>query len=219
MAKEAEAYRGKKTPFLSKHRCAKDSYSLSASTFHKAYYPRQKIAKGKLAAAVLGTRKVVGTVQAFKKKGRGRFICFEEKPDEWFACSKCVRLPVINEFVRHKQTGKWSKVASIGERGTLELLSVLVDDISSEKTTDAAADKSSEKTTDAAADKSSEKPTDAAADKSSEKTTDAAADNSSKKKPDAVAKQLLNIAEEEVITGSLIVQYCAYKRLLYLICY
>jgi len=103
-------------------------------------------------------------------------------------------------------------VASIGERGTLELLSVLVDDISSEKTTDAAADKSSEKTTDAAADKSSEKPTDAAADKSSEKTTDAAADNSSKKKPDAVAKQLLNIAEEEVITGSLIVQYCAYKK-------
>ena len=51
-------------------------------------------------------------------------VTFEPSPPH----TKCVRLPVINEFVRHKQTGKWSKVSSVGERGTIELLPFLADD-------------------------------------------------------------------------------------------
>jgi len=39
--------------------------------------------------------------------------------------TKCVALPVINEFVRHRQTKKWFKVSAVGANGTLTLVPVL----------------------------------------------------------------------------------------------
>ena len=89
---EPNFYRGKQSPFLSKHKCAKVSYSLSATTFHRAYHQRAIINKGDLAAAVLGAKKIVGTVKEVKIKGRGRYICFDHEPEKWYACSKCVRM-------------------------------------------------------------------------------------------------------------------------------
>ena len=75
----------------------------------------------------MGAHKIVGEVKAIKSKGRGRFIVFEGKPGKTYVCSKCVRLRVINEFVKHKQTGKWSKVTDVGKHGEVSMSYVLTD--------------------------------------------------------------------------------------------
>ena len=119
-----DAYREDKTPFLAQHKCSKEVYTLSASTYHKAYTPRQRVAEGELAAACFGAKKTVGTVSKIVKKGRHKYVVFEGNADT-YNLSKCVRLPVPNEFVRHKQTKKWFKVTSVASNGALELLPVL----------------------------------------------------------------------------------------------
>ena len=125
MDDDDQAYREEQTPFLAQHKCSKEPYILSASTYHKAYTPRQHVAEGELAAACFGPKKFVGTVSRIVKKGRSKYVVFEENADKHYHLSKCVRLPVVNEFVRHKQTGKWFKVSKVNENGSLDLLAVL----------------------------------------------------------------------------------------------
>ena len=193
-------YRGKKTPFLSKHSCQKESYSISATTFHRAYYPQSIVNVGDLAAYVVGAHKIVGEVKAIKSKGRGRFIVFEGKAGKTYACSKCVRLPSINEFVKHKQTGKWSKVTSVGKHGEVSLSCVLADVDADDDDAAAAAPatpsqgtpKSSKKKPDAGADAADKNPAESA-----KKKPDADADGGDEPVP--TAKELFGDTDEEVL--------------------
>ena len=120
-----ETYRGDQTPFLSRHRCGRSPYTLSAKTFHKAYVPFKNVKIGELAVAFCGSTSIMGEVTTIKRKGRRKYITFGDKPNKSYMITKCVALPVINEFVRHRQTKKWFKVTAVGANGTLTLVPVL----------------------------------------------------------------------------------------------
>ena len=120
-----EAYKDEQTPFLSKHTCGKEPITVSASTFHRAYGPTQLVQVGELAAACYGAVNIVGEIQQIIKKNGKVYVTFVNKANKLYLFEKCVRLPVINEFVRHKQTKKWYKVHSVGANGALGLLPVL----------------------------------------------------------------------------------------------
>ena len=98
---------------------------MGAKSFHSAYSPKTPVAVGDLACCYLGEGTVVGEVKEIKSSRRRKYVIFKEHPDKSYLLSKTVRLPVINEFVRHVQTGKWYKVQSLGVHGTLALLPVL----------------------------------------------------------------------------------------------
>ena len=184
MRKNAEFYTGESTPFLSKHRCSTSTYSMSAKTYNKYYVPLKNVQIGELAVAFCGASSVFGVVKATKQKGRKTYVAFENKPNKLYLISKCVALPVVNEFVRHKQNKRWFKVIAVTEVGTLKTVAVLnmPEENVADKSADAA-DKSADATdkSENAADKSADatdKSADAAADKSAD--ADTAAEKSDK---------------------------------------
>ena len=171
-----EFYTGDSTPFLSKHRCSETAFSCNARSFNKYYVPLKNVQVGDLAVAFCGLTSIFGEVKATKRKGRKTYVAFNDKPNKLYLISKCVALPVVNEFVRHKQSKRWYKVISVSEVGTLKIKSVLnmPEENAADKSADAA-DKSENATdkSENAADKSA----DAAADKAD---ADTAAEKSEK---------------------------------------
>ena len=195
----SEFYTGESTPFLSRHKCSETTYSCSAKTFHKYYVPKKSVQVGELAVAFCGASSVFGEVKVTKRKGRKTYVAFNDKPNKLYLISKCVALPVINEFVRHKQNKRWYKVIAVSEVGTLKTVAVLKMNMPiAEKMCADAADGGADKSADAAnksadatdksenaADKSAD-----AADKSADATDKSDADkseNAADKSADAAA--------------------------------
>ena len=177
-----EFYTGDSTPFLSKHRCSETAFSCNARSFNKYYVPLKNVQVGDLAVAFCGLTSIFGEVKATKRKGRKTYVAFNDKPNKLYLISKCVALPVVNEFVRHKQSKRWYKVISVSEVGTLKIKAVLnmPEENAADKSADAA-DKSENATdkSENAADKSADAAKKSDADKSenaADKSADAAAD-------------------------------------------
>ena len=198
----SEFYTGESTPFLSRHKCSETTYSCSAKTFHKYYVPKKSVQVGELAVAFCGASSVFGEVKVTKRKGRKTYVAFNDKPNKLYLISKCVALPVINEFVRHKQNKRWYKVIAVSEVGTLKTVAVLkmnmpiAEKMCADKSADAAnksadaTDKSenaADKSADAADKSDADKPENAA-DKSADAAADKAADAAADKAADATDK-------------------------------
>ena len=100
-----EAYKDDQTPFLSKHKCGKEARrKVSTTTFIRSYAPTQPVQVGDSAAACYGAVKVVGKIQQIVRKYGKKYVIFTTKADKQYLYDKCVKLPVANEFIRHKQT-------------------------------------------------------------------------------------------------------------------
>ena len=198
-----EFYTGDSTPFLSKHRCSETAFSCNARSFNKYYVPLKNVQVGDLAVAFCGLTSIFGEVKATKRKGRKTYVAFNDKPNKLYLISKCVALPVVNEFVRHKQSKRWYKVISVSEVGTLKIKSVLnmPEENAADKSADAA-DKSENATdkSENAADKSADAAKKSDADKSenaADKSADAAADKADADKSENAADKSADAAADK----------------------